>query len=82
MSLQVFPAGRFCSVRRVLLLWLLTGNFAKRGAQYMPAAIQSLFGSGASSQRSPVAGAPIISGLVPCNVIAREWRSCASSPRS
>lgn len=23
MSLQVFPAGRFCSVRRVLLLWLL-----------------------------------------------------------
>ena len=54
------------------LLWLLTGNFAKRGAQYIPAAIQSLFGSGASSQRSPVAGAPIISGLVPCNVIAEE----------
>ncbi len=54
------------------LLWLLSGNFAKRGAQYIPAAIQSLFGSGASSQRSPVAGAPIISGLVPCNVIAEE----------
>jgi len=54
------------------LLWLLTGNFAKRGAQYIPAAIQSLFGSGAGSQRSPVAGAPIISGLVPCNVIAEE----------
>jgi len=54
------------------LIWLLTGNFGKRGAQYIPSAIQSLFGSGASTQRSPVAGAAIISGLVPCNVIAEE----------
>jgi len=54
------------------LVWVLTGNFARRGAQYVPASIQSLFGSGAGAQRSPVANAPIISGLVPCNVIADE----------
>jgi anaerobic selenocysteine-containing dehydrogenase len=54
------------------LVWLLTGNFAKTGAQYIPSAIQSLFGSGGSGSRSPVVGAPIISGLVPCNVIADE----------
>jgi anaerobic selenocysteine-containing dehydrogenase len=54
------------------LVWLLTGNFAKFGAQFIPSAIQSLFGSGGGGGRSPVVGAPIISGLVPCNVIAEE----------
>jgi anaerobic selenocysteine-containing dehydrogenase len=58
------------------LVWLLTGNFAIPGAQYVPSTIVSLAGSGlsggGSSRRSPVAGARIISGLVPCNVIAEE----------
>jgi anaerobic selenocysteine-containing dehydrogenase len=58
------------------LVWLLTGNFAVPGAQYVPSTIVSLAGSGlsgsGSSRRSPVAGARIISGLVPCNVIAEE----------
>jgi anaerobic selenocysteine-containing dehydrogenase len=58
------------------LLWLLTGNFAVPGAQYVPSTIVSLAGSSVSgrgsSRRSPVAGARIISGLVPCNVIADE----------
>ena len=60
------------------LLWLLTGNFAKPGAQYMPrpswpspvaTSARAAAGGGAAS---PVAGARIIAGLVPCNVIAEE----------
>ncbi len=53
------------------LLWLLTGNFGKPGTrfsmeQFVP------FATGANGKHSPVAGAPIISGLVPCNIIAEE----------
>ena len=58
------------------LTWLLTGNFAIPGGQYVPSSIVNLAGSGlsgkGSSRTSPVAGARIISGLVPCNVIAEE----------
>jgi len=60
------------------LLWILTGNFAKRGAQYVPAAIVSVAGNleklaaGAECKRSPVAGERIISGLTPCNSIPAE----------
>jgi anaerobic selenocysteine-containing dehydrogenase len=58
------------------LVWLLTGNLGKRGAQYVFSSMSAIgrdrghpTGGG---PRSPVAGAPIISGLVPCNVIADE----------
>ena len=57
------------------LLWVLTGNFAKPGAQYMATSLVSLVrgdGPNAASRRSPVVGARIISGLVPCNVIPDE----------
>lgn len=55
------------------LTWLLTGNLGKKGTQYIPTPLVSLAGSGAtSSRKSPVAGAPIVAGLVPCNVIAEE----------
>ena len=58
------------------LLWLLTGNFGKRGAQYAFSNMTSIGrdrGLPADElPRSPVAGAAIISGLVPCNVIADE----------
>ncbi len=58
------------------LVWLLTGNFAKPGAQYVPTSIVNLAGAGVrgggSSRTSPVAGARIISGLVPANVVAEE----------
>jgi anaerobic selenocysteine-containing dehydrogenase len=60
------------------LLWLLTGNFANPGGQYVPTSIVNLAGSSGSGSRSsggrrtPVANALIISGLVPCNVIAEE----------
>ena len=53
------------------LLVTLTGNFGKEGTTYVPTSIVAIAG-GASKRRSPVVGAPIISGLVPCNVIAEE----------
>jgi anaerobic selenocysteine-containing dehydrogenase len=59
------------------LLWLLTGNFAKPGAQYVPSSMVALARSskaehGASAPVSPVVGARIIGGLIPCNVIPDE----------
>ncbi len=54
------------------LVWVLCGHLAKPGGQVSPPYLVSLGGSGRSSRKSPVAGAPIISGLVPCNVIADE----------
>jgi formate dehydrogenase len=57
------------------LLWILTGNFAKPGTQYLPSSLVALIrGDGPKEQGkvSPVVGAKIISGLVPCNVIPDE----------
>ena len=58
------------------LVWLLTGNFAKTGAQYAPtslvALVRGMDEGGKTLKTSPVAGAKIISGLVPCNVVPEE----------
>lgn len=60
------------------LLWLLTGNFAKPGAQYAPSSLVDITSSRRARKEheqgptSPVVGARIISGLVPCNVIPDE----------
>lgn len=61
------------------LIWVLTGNFGKKGAQYIPSPFVSIIGdqrqTGDASEPdplSPVAGARIITGLVPGNVIAEE----------
>ena len=60
------------------LLWLLTGNFAKPGAQYVPTSARrhSPASAAASGQRRRTdARSPahrIIGGLVPCNVIPDE----------
>lgn len=65
------------------LIWILTGNFGKKGTNY---AVAPLVGLNASSKgsvvdkgaaeklekRSPVVGARIITGLIPCNVIPEE----------
>lgn len=56
------------------LHWLLvavTGSFGREGTVYVPTSIVALAG-GASGRVTPVAGAPIIAGLVPCNLIADE----------
>ncbi len=65
------------------LIWILTGNFGRKGTNY---AMSPLIGLNASSKgsvvdkgagekiekRSPVVGARIITGLIPCNVIPEE----------
>ena len=53
------------------LVWLLTGNFGKQGSQYIPTPLVPV-ADGTCKRESPVAGARIIGGLVPCNVIADE----------
>jgi formate dehydrogenase len=58
------------------LVYLLTGNFAKRGAMNIHTRLASLGGGGDGGPRpprtSPVGGHRIITGLVPCNVIPDE----------
>ena len=54
------------------LVWALCGHLGKPGGQVNVAYLTSIAGSGLSTRKSPVVGAPIISGLVPCNVIADE----------
>ena len=58
------------------LVWLLTGNLGKTGAQYAFSGMSAIgrdrgYPAG-QWPTSPVVGAPIISGLVPCNVIPDE----------
>ncbi len=53
------------------LLVALTGNLGKPGSHYVPTTLVPLAG-GESRRTSPVAGARIVAGLVPCNVIADE----------
>jgi formate dehydrogenase len=57
------------------LLWGLTGSFAKKGSMNAPMPFTPLTGgrnTRAASRTSPVVGARIISGLIPCNVIPDE----------
>ena len=53
------------------LLVVLTGSFGKPGTHFAPTTMVPIWG-GASAQPSPVVGARIVAGLVPCNVIADE----------
>jgi anaerobic selenocysteine-containing dehydrogenase len=59
------------------LVWMLSGHFGRRGTGYIPTSMVSLARSdkakpGSRGSVSPVVGARIISGLVPCNVITEE----------
>jgi anaerobic selenocysteine-containing dehydrogenase len=59
------------------LVWLLTGNYAKPGSQYSPTALAPLVRVhprelGPDGPTTPVTGARIINGLMPCNAIADE----------
>lgn len=53
------------------LLILLTGSLGRPGTHFIPTPMVNIT-AGTSGRKSPVAGAPIISGLVPCNMIADE----------
>jgi anaerobic selenocysteine-containing dehydrogenase len=63
------------------LIWLLTGNFGRKGTNYAQLPFVSLTGASKAERRaqgeerakvSPVVGAKIITGLIPCNVMAEE----------
>src|SRR3954468_21316205 len=70
LGIQQAPNSTLCSYLNKLL-WILTGNFAKRGGQHLHSAFAPLFTFGGVG-RSPVTGSPIISGLVPSNVVPQE----------
>ena len=53
------------------LVWLLTGNFGKPGTHFAPTPLLAI-ADGKHKRDSPVVGARMIGGLVPCNVIADE----------
>lgn len=69
LGVQQAPNSTLCSYLNKLL-WILTGNFAKQGGQHLHSSFAPLFGQ--FSGRTPVTGAPIISGLVPSNVVPEE----------
>lgn len=70
LGIQQAPNSTLCSYLNKML-WILTGNFAKRGAQHLHSSFAPLF-SPAGVGRTPVTGAPIIAGLVPSNVVPQE----------
>jgi formate dehydrogenase len=70
LGIQQAPNSTLCSYLNKLL-WIFTGNFAKRGAQHLHSSFAPLFGVGGVG-RTPVTGAPIIAGLVPSNVVPQE----------
>ena len=51
---------------------MLTGNFGRPGAEYSPSSLVDITAGGKTRGKTPVVGMPLISGLVPCNVIAEE----------
>jgi anaerobic selenocysteine-containing dehydrogenase len=69
LGIQQAPNSTLCSYLNKLL-WILTGNFAKKGGQHLHSSLNPLFSQ--VSGRSPVTGAPIIAGLVPSNVVPEE----------
>lgn len=63
------------------LIWLTTGNFGRKGTNYAHLSFVSLTGASKGERKgkpddrpkvSPVVGAKIITGLIPCNVIPEE----------
>ena len=54
------------------LTWLLTGNFAKPGAMQRHSWVAPLANYSTSIRTTPVTGARMLGGLVPCNLIPAE----------
>ncbi|WP_246257078.1 molybdopterin-dependent oxidoreductase [Amycolatopsis anabasis] len=73
LGIQQGPHSTLCSYL-AKLLWILTGNFAKRGAMSLHSWLVPLASPGREG-RSPVTGARIIAGYLPCNSIAEEIRT-------
>ncbi|MCB0932486.1 MAG: molybdopterin-dependent oxidoreductase [Mycobacterium sp.] len=71
LGIQQAPNSTLCSYLNKML-WILTGNFAKRGGQHLHSMFGPLFGGGTEVGRTPVTGAPIIGGLIPSNSVPQE----------
>jgi anaerobic selenocysteine-containing dehydrogenase len=71
LGIQQAPNSTMCSYLNKLL-WILTGNFAKRGGQHLHSSFGPLFRHAYDVGRTPVTRAPIIGGLVPSNVVPQE----------
>jgi len=71
LGIQQAPNSTLCSYLNKLL-WVLTGNFAKRGAQHLHSSFGPLFRHTPDVGRTPVTGAPIVGGLIPSNVVPQE----------
>ena len=71
LGIQQGPHSVLCSYLHKLI-WILTGNFAKPGGVHLHSWMAPLARYDLVERRTPVTGAPIIGGLVPCNVIAEE----------
>ncbi len=56
-------------LHRVLIL--LTGSFGRKGTHFIPVPMVNIF-DGEAKKNSPVVGARLVGGLVPCNQIADE----------
>jgi anaerobic selenocysteine-containing dehydrogenase len=70
LGIQQAPNSTLCSyINR--MLWILTGNFGNPGGMHLHTSFVNLFRD-PRVRRTPVTGAPIIGGLVPCNVIPDE----------
>ena len=71
LGVQQAPNSTLCSYLNKLL-WILTGNFGKRGGQHLHSSFGPLFRHSPEVGRTPVTGAPIVGGLVPSNVVPQE----------
>ncbi len=70
LGVQQAPNSTLCSyINR--MLWILTGNFGNPGGMHLHTSFVNLFRD-PRVRHTPVTGAPIIGGLVPCNVIPDE----------
>ncbi len=55
------------------LLFVLTGHFGREGNAFIPVGLMPLLsGGGGADRRTPVTGARLVAGLVPCNSIPDE----------
>ncbi len=71
LGVQQGPNSTLCSYLNKML-WILTGNFAKRGGQHLHSSFGPLFNHSTGVGKTPVTGAPIVGGLVPSNAVPQE----------
>jgi anaerobic selenocysteine-containing dehydrogenase len=71
LGIQQAPNSVLCSYLNKLL-WLLRGSFAKPGAMHLHSWMAPLARYKTDVPRTPVTGAPLLGGMVPCNAIPGE----------